>query len=189
MAQLTALKEGDSVTIHLSSNNGVLHGLFYSFDPESESVILQHSDGHLMWINGHSIKSIKLSSQRIEKTDRPLQLLLIGKIEHKSKQILRQKEFKNVKLSAEVCDIQKRLMEYLGQHYLSPTLETKTNRIKIGSDLYIIPPYSADCCRSNNEIILSTTVNLLNKFHSQSNPKKQDEVKHDTDSKDLLEID
>lgn len=189
MATLQENKPGQSLSIHLSSTNEVLNGSFYSFDPESESVIIQNSDGHLMWINGHSIKSIKQSSKNVEPTQKPLQLLLIGKIEHISKQILQQNESKHIKLSDKVRGIQKQLIKYLEEHHLSPTVDKKTNRIKIGSSLYIIPPYATDCCRSNNEIILSSTLKLLNEFYANTKAMSMDEKKHDSDSEDLLEID
>merc|ERR1712154_9484 len=130
-------KSGQSLSIHLSTSKEVMNGSFYSFDPESDSLIIQNADGHLMWINEHSIKSIEQSSQNIQPTQKPLKLLLIGKIEHKSKQILQQNESNHIKLSAKVRGIQKQLIKYLEDHHLSPSVDKKTNAIKIGSDLYI----------------------------------------------------
>eukprot|EP01084_Bolivina_argentea_P050224 92351_1 len=185
MQQLIKIKIGQLISVEISNNK--LIGSFYCYDPESESVIIQNDQSQLIWISGHNIQSIKPLQDTPKSNKMKLKSSLINKIELQSKEVLKN-EKQNVKLSDETIQIQHKLIEFFNKHQLSPTLDKKTNNINIGTSLIIIPPYDKNCCRSSNEIVLSTILNLLNQFYSQYKLNDK-ELKEDTDSEDLLEID
>ena len=200
MAQLEDIGAGEFVSITLSSNEK-LNGCFYCYDPESASIIIQNEQQQLIWINGHNIQSIK-PSKLSQSNSKLVESLLLTQIELESKEILQNDYDDNIILSAEVKQIQQELMEYLSEHQLSPKLDERTNKIEIGTALSIIPPYSKDCCRSKNEIVLSTILNLLDEFYTKQNVCLRNnelieastitiiETKEaTTDSDDLLDID
>lgn len=67
-----------------------------------------------------------------------------------------------------------RLIEWLKKSHLPVKLETYTaednksltlNRINILDSVYIRPPYTANDCQSNNEIILNKIKQLVNTFY------------------------
>eukprot|EP01083_Nonionella_stella_P165511 550797_1 len=180
MEQLRKFKMGQSICVTLRLNKE-LNGAFYCYDPESESVIIQNDEGGLIWINGHNIKSIHHNSLEQSTNTDVLQSPLVRTIELSSVEVLDDAN-QECKLSDQTLQTQQQLIQFLEEHQLSPQLDAKSNNIKIGSSLSIKPPYTTDCCRSSNEIILSMILNLLNDFHAQHN-----EI--ETESEDVLEID
>ena len=182
---------GQMLSIKLHSKCAV-EGLFYCFDPETQSIIMEDANAQLMWINGHDIKQIENLSMESESSPQQkhtLQSKIIDQMESLANGMLNEDpNDSHQELSAETKEIQSKLMDYLSEHQLSPEL-TKTKVIKIGKILSITPPYDQNCCRSTNEIVLSTVLNLLDQFYSEIRNVKSAQRKEQSDSDDVLDID
>ncbi len=159
MEQLTNLKAAELISITLST--GKIIGSFYCYDPESQSIMVQNGESQLIWISGRNniinIQSINELENAQESKINSVESWLMNKIESESQELLKN-EGVNLSLSHKTLQIQLKLMEFLGEHQLSPELDQKTKKIKVGSSLFILPPYDANCCRSSNEIRKRVTV-------------------------------
>lgn len=141
----------------LISDGTVKTGWIYTVDPVTGSIVLiqnsengTHSSCHLNIICGHAVKQVELLEETLtEKEITTIESLLDG---------VKQSSYSQFELNTRKVE----LKEWLERNRI-PVQEfgAEGEILSIMGVLYVDPPYNADCCRSNNEIILDRIQKLI----------------------------